>query len=474
MKTSRKNRQWTVCLLSLASMAAAVLAGCSSREAALPPGSAENVVALAPDPLAIVLAPHEGAGKIDDQIRRMQAEVRANRNPGPALDQLGWLYVAKARQTFDAGYYTLAEQCALALDHRETNGAAGLLLRGHASHSQHRFGEAEALARQLVEIRGLAIDFGLLGDILMDRGRVDEAARAYQSMLDLKPDPQGYARAAHYRWLTGDPGGAIEVMHMAANGSSPGDPDTAAWMQTQLARYCWYSGADSDASDAVAAALGFRAEYPPALLLRGRMLMAAGHPGDAIQSLEPAAAANPLPEYQWALAEAYRASERTSDAGRIEREILERGPAVDPRTCALFLATRQEQVELAVRLARDELSLRADVYSHDTLAVALLAAGLMAEANSEMEEALVGGTPDPRLWLHAGAIAARNSRGAVAAAWFRKAAGRALPLLPSERDWLRREQACLAAAAAATPANLHPAPPDDFSARIHSEPVAKE
>jgi hypothetical protein len=56
----------------------------------------------------------------------------------------------------------------------------------------------------LVSQRGLAFDYGLLGDILVDVGRVDEAARAYQTMLDLKPDPQGYTRGRRIRWLKGD------------------------------------------------------------------------------------------------------------------------------------------------------------------------------------------------------------------------------------------------------------------------------
>jgi hypothetical protein len=65
-----------------------------------------------PNPLAIVLAPHSGDGRLDDEIRRCQDRIRASRNPGVFIEQLGWLFVGKARESFDAGFYTLAEQCA--------------------------------------------------------------------------------------------------------------------------------------------------------------------------------------------------------------------------------------------------------------------------------------------------------------------------------------------------------------------------
>ncbi len=75
----------------------------------------------------------------------------------------------------------------------------------------HRFSEAEAIARRLVAVREFVLDYGLLGDVLMEQGRVAEAAGAYQKMIDLKPFYQSYTRAAHLRWLKGD----LERRHRA-------------------------------------------------------------------------------------------------------------------------------------------------------------------------------------------------------------------------------------------------------------------
>ena len=393
------------------------------------------------DPLTIALVPHPGNGVLDDQIRRAQEQVRASRKPEIALEHLGWLYVAKARECFDPGFYKLAEQCALGIEARQPSAAEALLLRGHVLQSEHYFHEAEVLARRLVTTRGLALDYGLLGDILVDLGQVDEATRAYQSMLDLKPEPQGYARAAHIRWLKGDVDGALELIRLAAGGASPRDPESAAWMHTQLARYFWQSAQPGKARSALDAALGFQTNFAPALLLRGRMELAAGRIDNSILSLRQAARINPLPEYQWALAEALRAGGLEDEARAVEGDIISHGPACDPRGCALFLATRHERVELAEQLAQQELGQRADVFTHDALAWAFAAAGNLGQARVHMNQALSQGTQDARLLFHAAVILACGKESVPGTEEaFRKAVAFESQLLPSEIAQLRAER----------------------------------
>ena len=174
----------------------------------------------------IILAPQSGDGKVDREIARLQQAVRNARNPNLLIERLGWTFVAKARQSFDPGYYKSAEQCAVYLDSRQPGSREALLLRGHVLHNLHCFKAAEPLARELATKRGLACDFGLLGDVLMEQGRLKEAAKAYQTMLDLKPSLHSYARAAHLRWLKGDLTGAIEAMQLAVAASSPQDAES--------------------------------------------------------------------------------------------------------------------------------------------------------------------------------------------------------------------------------------------------------
>src|SRR5437899_9200939 len=131
MKSEFKN-------LSLIRQSAAVVvlvlavAGCHRDPA---PGTPLRSV----DPLSLVLVPHPGGSSTDEQIRRYQEQVRSGRVRDAALEQLGWSFVTKARESFDPGFYKLAEQCAVALESRQPHGPEALLLRGHVLDSLHEF-----------------------------------------------------------------------------------------------------------------------------------------------------------------------------------------------------------------------------------------------------------------------------------------------------------------------------------------------
>src|SRR5688572_10186340 len=137
-----------ISIVALGLALAAGGAGCG-RQAASPARPMSRAHPAA-DGLAWVLAPHDGEGRLDVEIRHGQALLRAGTHPELALERLGWLFVAKARESFDSGFYRLAEQCARGLEARRPGAAEALLLRGHVLQNQHRFREAEAIARELV------------------------------------------------------------------------------------------------------------------------------------------------------------------------------------------------------------------------------------------------------------------------------------------------------------------------------------
>lgn len=385
------------------------------------------------NPLSLALAPNEGTTRTDIEIRKFQERIRAGHTRSASIERLGWLYVTKARESFDPGFYKLAEACATVLETDSPGCAEGLLLRGHVLENLHRFKEAEPLARELVTKRGLSFDYALLGDSLMEQGRLTEAVAAYQSMMDLRPDLHAYSRAAHVRWLTGDVEGAKELMQAAVNASSSEDSEAAAWVSSRLGFYQFQTGDNAAAEHCCAMALAFCPDYPPALLLRGKMMLAGSNATEAVEILSRAARINPLPEYQWLLAEAQRAAGRSTEAEQVESVLRRSGAAADPRTFSLYLATRGTQGETALRLAREELQQRQDVFTHDALAWALLANGRLNEAHEEMSRAVAAGTEDGRLYFHAAVIAANSGHEAEAKQWMEKTALRVHLLLPSER-----------------------------------------
>ena len=393
----------------------------------------------------IVMSPHGGTERLDRDIQAAQRRVREAAEPKHFLEQLGWLYVAKARASCDQGFYKLAERCALTLEEVDSKSPEAKLLRGHVLISFHRFAEAEAIARELVNERTLPFDYALLGDALMEQGRLDEAIAAYEEMVDLRPGLQAYSRVAHMRWLKGDSEGALEVARMAARAASPLDPEAASWALTRLALYYFQAGSTADASVACDSALAYSPDYPAALFWRGRLLMTADRTGKAVEPLQKAAERNPLPEFQWVLADALRAAGRSGEATAVETKLKKDGARNDPRTYALFLATRGEETALAIQLAQREFNDRSDIFTHDALAWALAAAGRPAEAWPHMDKALAEGTLDARLFTHAGVIAAKLGRTAEAASWLAKARDLQHLLYPSEQQHLAASLAALEA-----------------------------
>ena len=428
-----------------------LIAGCKPAETK-PATIPQPAAAAAANPLAVVLAAPTGDDRIDIEIRQRQEQIRSGRQPQLALERLGWLFVAKARTSFDPGYYKIAEQCALALEKQTEEGGvahsnsvqAAMLLRGHVLHNLHRFKEAEPIARNLAAQRGSPLDFALLGDVLMEQGRLAAAVDAYQKMMDLNPDSRAYARVAHIRWLKGDLSGAIAAMQVAVEAAGSRDAESAAWMQTRLAFYQFQSGNISLASRACDAALNRQTNYAPAQLIRGRILLADGKSAEAAEEFRQAIKSNPLPEYYWAEIEALAAAGREDEARIAESLLNRRGVNDDPRTYALFLATRETRPELALKLAREEIQQRADVFTYDTLAWAYCAAGEISTAQQNITRALAEGTEDARIFLHAAVIAQRAGDVIGAKIFLEKTYARRHLLWPSERKHLEKTMAALA------------------------------
>jgi tetratricopeptide (TPR) repeat protein len=419
---------------------ALLLAGCAL--AALLPA----VRAAHPAPVAlsldekIILVANPGTAKEDRDIALWQSRVRAadaarQASPG-SYERLGWAYISKARRTLDAGYYKLAEKTADVMDARFGATSEALLLRGSVYHNLHRFADAEAAARQLVARRGIAFDYALLSDALMEQGKLTESVNACQHMMALKPGVDAYSRAANLRWLTGDLQGAIVAMEAAVRAGSPLDATNTAWTLSRLSAYYLQDGRSHDALRVAEAAAKLVPDYPPALLAQGRALLAMGQPGQALGPITAAERLNPLPEYQWWLADTLRAQGDAAGAARVEAELAAHGEAADPRTYSLYLSTRHADPAAAKRLATEELSNRGDVFTEDALAWALESGGDHAAADTAIQAALAAQTKDARLFLHAGEIALNRGHAASARAYFGAAERYAATLTPSERALL--------------------------------------
>lgn len=313
--------------------------------------------------------------------------------------------------TSDPGYYKQAEFCGRIATEIAGDDADVLLLQGHLAHAMHRFGEMETVARKLVTTeRPRWENEALLGDALMEQGKLAEAIPVYQRMIDLRPCLQTYARVANLRWLKGDLLGAKELMLLAVEASSSRDPESAAWAYARPAFYQLQGGESANAERSARRGLEFLPNYPAGEIILAKNLLTTGRPAEAVPLLQRASETSPLPETQWLLADAARAAGDAKLADQTEGLLRAHGSSEDARTFSLFLASRGEEKARAIELAAAELENRRDIFTHDAVAWAALATNDQPLAQKEIALALAEGTSEARLFYHAGKISLAGGR----------------------------------------------------------------
>ena len=378
-----------------------------------------------------VLAAAEAEG--ERELEALAARMRASGPTLPHLDRLGWALASRARNGSEARLLLVVLDAASAIEALVPDAPEAQLLRGTALAGLHRFDEAERVARALVAQRGFPFDHGLLGDALLDQGRLAEAAESYQVMMDAKPDAHAYARAGQLRYLVGDLPGALDAMGVAARATSPRNPEAFGWVWAALAQLQLEGGDAASALRSCEIALARQPESPLALRVMGRLHLAQGRVSQALELLRAAALREPLPEVLWTLAEALDAAGRSREASEVVERLVAEGEAVDPRGLALFLASVGHDAERAHRLARRELGRRSDVFTLETLAWAESARGENGAAWETISRALAVGTANARLYYHAALIAERAGLSEEARRLAHEAAPLAQALLPSQR-----------------------------------------
>jgi tetratricopeptide (TPR) repeat protein len=268
-------------------------------------------------------------------------------------------------------------------------------------------------------------NWGTLGDALIELGQYDEAAEVYQKMVTLRPDMASYNRAAWFRFLAGDMPGALEIMQRAILAGSPSAENTA-WCLVELGNLYLKSGRSGDAEASFAAAVKAFPGYHPAYAGLGKAQAVRGARRDAIANYARAQSSTPLPDYAAALYDLYRAAGDEKKAQQ-ERDLIDvydhlnlsNGEKAN-RNVAMIYADRGWRPERALELARAELAMRKDVYTHDSLAWALYRNRRFEEAQLEIAEALKMGTPEPMFFYHAQQIASARGDQDKAAEYAKK------------------------------------------------------
>src|SRR5438552_6261022 len=270
---------------------------------------------------------------------------------------------------------------------------------------------------------------GFLADANAELGNYDEAEKAAQLMLDLRPgNLPGITRAAYLREIFGDVDGALELMNMALQSTPPSEVEDAAWILTQMAHLQLSVGKTADAEKNLQHALVLFPGYHYALGNLAKVRIQQRRYDDAVQLLQQRYQATPHAENLYDLAEALHVPGRHEDAKTAfaefeQKSLLEtnRGDNSN-RELIFYYADYAHDPLKALEVAKREFSRRHDVYTLDSYAWALHVNGQDQEARKQIEAALAVGLRDAKLIRHAGEIVLATGDRAAAEKYLREAA----------------------------------------------------
>jgi tetratricopeptide (TPR) repeat protein len=354
----------------------------------------------------LALAPTKENSAIDRRIAVLAKVAELHSERADVFVELGRAWIRKARETSDPGFFLNAGACAdVALAGSPTDKLARDL-KATVLLNHHQFREARDIARSILKDDPEAVSaWGSLSDALLELGELEEADRSAQRMMDLKPNLASYSRVSYFQWLAGNTGAALESARLAIDaGGDPQNAEPRAWAIVQAAMLFWHHGDYAGADAGFRQALEVVSDYPPALVGRGRVAMAEGHPTQAAAHYERAFRASPLVETAWLLGEARELTGDDEGARRAFTHAEKEGKASDRRTLSLMYSSRKTNAAEALRLAEQERATRGDVYTEDALAWALYRQGRFADAQTAIGRARRYGTKDARLLFHEGAI----------------------------------------------------------------------
>jgi tetratricopeptide (TPR) repeat protein len=352
-----------------------------------------------------------GSSGADRAVEAAEALARRQTTKDDAWIRLGHAWVRKARESGDPGFYLNADACASIVLERDAENALALGLRGLVLLNGHKFQEALELAKKVVGKHPEdPMAWGTMSDALLELGQYEEATRAAQSMIDLKPNLPSYSRASHLAWLHGDRERAKSTVRLAldAGRDTTRDPEPRAWVLVQAAMIFWHEGDYEGAEAGFDKALEAASDFAPANVGKGRVAMTRGDARRAAELFQRAFTASPLVETAWLLGDAREASGDAKGAAEAFAYVEREGRRSDPRTLSLYWAAKNKEVGEALRLAEEEYAVRKDVVTEDAVAWALYRNGRTAEAKERITRARRLRTPDARLLYHEGAIRAAS------------------------------------------------------------------
>ena len=327
---------------------------------------------------------------------------------------LGRLELERARLTGDVDGYTRATRALTRAYRIAPNDAeVGTTLAG-ARFTIHDFVGALQLADAIYAATGRPGALVVRGDAELELGRYDAATADYRQLAALVPGTSGtQVRQARLAFLTGHLDEA-ERLALAAESDARQEGAfgaTLAWYAAFRGRLALDAGRYDEAARRYARAVRLAPDYHLAVAGLAQATAAQGHLGDAIALYRRAIRLVPEPTYMAALGDlemlAGDTDRATTHYGTVEAiATLARSRGLYDRQLAVFFADHDTRLADALGIMETSITTRGDVYGYDALGWTLYRLNRLADARTASDRALALGTPDARLWFHAGMISA--------------------------------------------------------------------
>ncbi|MBC5810049.1 MAG: hypothetical protein GIW95_04220 [Candidatus Eremiobacteraeota bacterium] len=363
-------------------------------------------------------------------------EQRLARNPDDVdlLNRLSALYLQRLRESGAFSDLELAVRTA-----RRSRAVVpavrnvpGLTSRAVAEFASHEFLAARDDARSLARLDGSGTPFALLGDAEAELGNYSASEAAYARLRRIigATDENVATRQARVAALHGDSAAAAQgyalALALERQRSAP-SPERIAWYSWQLGDAAFFTGDIATARTRYGDALTISPGYFRALASLGRLDAARGDYAAAEDSYAAAIRSLPDPTFIAELGDVYALAGDKKSAEREYAlvELIGRLSRINGimynRQLAMFYADHDLNATEAYGKAKREYAVRRDIYGADAVAWTAFKAGDIAEARASILVALRFGTTDPRLFYHAGLIAAAVGDRASARDYLRRA-----------------------------------------------------
>jgi len=217
-------------------------------------------------------------------IAGMEDRLRKNPNETEIKLKLARAYMQEGRVTGDHNYYdALAFKLTNEVLKADAENFEALCCKATLQASAHQFADALQTSEEAIKINPYnSFIYGVKCDALVELGKYDEAIKAGDKMVSVRPDIRSYSRISYLREIIGDYHGAIEAMKMALEAGYPGLEQTE-WVRTYLGRLYEITGRLQIAEIYYQQALANRENYAPALAGLGRIEKAGKNYSKAIQ-----------------------------------------------------------------------------------------------------------------------------------------------------------------------------------------------